>query len=208
MALPTRVWRWLYARPGRRSAVGGRASTDARSDMLFNQGPRAFYLDGVGLSTLHELGVDPSGGIPANKGAVAVRDGRVGLLPGNAATLVRTRLLGIGAKIEVGRLLSSIAKVDVSSLADRTSEDWVRGALKRESSRELVRGLMRVATYVADLDELSADVGVRQLQMVFGGVLYVDGGWASVARRAAGTGRRAGGGGGRRCEGRSDPARW
>ncbi|MDH3684241.1 MAG: hypothetical protein OEV40_30335, partial [Acidimicrobiia bacterium] len=84
--------------------------------------------------------------------------------------------------IEVGRLLSSIATVDASSLADRTSEDWVRGALKRDSSRELVRGLMRVATYVADLDELSADVGVRQLQMVFGGVLYVDGGWLSVAR--------------------------
>ena len=165
-----------------RSAVGGRATTDLRSGMLFNQGPRAFYLDGVGLSTLRELGVDPSGGIPASKGAVAVRGGRVGLLPGNAATLVRTRLLGMGAKIEVGRLLSSIATVDASSLADRGSEDWVRGALKRESSRELVRGLMRVATYVADLDELSADVGVRQLQMVFGGVLYVDGGWLSVAR--------------------------
>ena len=165
-----------------RSAVGGRASTDARAGMLFNQGPRAFYLDGAGLSTLRRLGVDPSGGVPANKGAVAVREGRVGLLPGNAATLVRTRLLDIGAKIEVGRLLSSIGKVDPSLLVGRSSEDWVRGALKRESARELVRGLMRIATYVADLHELSADVGVRQLQMVFGGVLYVDGGWASVAQ--------------------------
>jgi phytoene dehydrogenase-like protein len=165
-----------------RSVVGGRASTDLRSGMLFNQGPRAFYLDGAALSTLRELGVDPSGGVPASKGAVAVSEGQVGLLPGNAATLVRTSLLGIGGKVEVGRLLSSIAKVDASLLAGRSADDWVRGALKRESSRELVRGLMRVATYVADLHELSADVGVRQLQMVFGGVLYVDGGWASVAR--------------------------
>jgi len=165
-----------------RTAVGGRATTDVRSGMLFNQGPRAFYLDGAGLATLRALGVDPPGGTPASKGAVAVRDGRVGLLPGNAATLLRTTLLGIGGKIEVGRVLSSLGSVDASSLADRTSDDWIRGILKREDARELVRGLMRVATYVADLDELSADVGVRQLQMVFGGVLYVDGGWISVAR--------------------------
>ncbi|MDH4280749.1 MAG: FAD-dependent oxidoreductase, partial [Acidimicrobiia bacterium] len=165
-----------------RSAVGGRASTDERSGMLFNQGPRAFYLEGAGLSTLRELRVDPSGGVPASKGAVAVSGGRVGVLPGNAATLLRTPLLGIGGRVEVGRLLSSIAKVDASSLAGRSSEEWLLGALKRPRARALVRGLMRVGTYVADLDALSADVGVRQLQMVFGGVLYVDGGWASVVR--------------------------
>jgi phytoene dehydrogenase-like protein len=89
-----------------RSSVGGRATTDLRSGMLFNQGPRAFYLDGAALSTLRRMGVDPPGGVPASKGAVAVRDGRVGLLPGNAGTLARTRLLGIIDKIEVGRLLS------------------------------------------------------------------------------------------------------
>jgi phytoene dehydrogenase-like protein len=165
-----------------RSAVGGRATTDLRSGMLFNQGPRAFYLDGAALSTLREMGVDPVGGVPASKGAVAVTSDRVGLLPGNAGRLARTRLLNIGGKFEVGRLLSSIAKIDVSALAIVSSDDWVRGAVKRDSARELVRGLMRVATYVADLDRLSADVGVRQLQMVLGGVLYVDGGWIAVAR--------------------------
>ena len=150
--------------------------------MLFNQGPRAFYLDGAALSTLREMGVDPVGGVPASRGAVAVTSDRVGLLPGNAGTLARTRLLDIGGKFEVGRLLSSIAKIDVSALTNISSDDWVRGAVKRDSARELVRGLMRVATYVADLDRLSADVGVRQLQMVLGGVLYVDGGWIAVAR--------------------------
>jgi phytoene dehydrogenase-like protein len=165
-----------------RTTVGGRASTDLRSGMSFNQGPRAFYLDGAGLATLRALGVDPPGGTPSDKGAVAVRDGRAGVLPSNAATLVRTGLVGIGGKIEVGRVLSSLPKVDASSLADQTSDDWIRGTLKRDDARELVRGLMRVATYVADLEQLSADVGVRQLQMVFGGVLYVNDGWASVAR--------------------------
>lgn len=163
-----------------RSDLGGRATTDTREGLRLNQGPRALYLDGIGLETLRTIDIDPAGGVPSTKGASAVIDGHVGLLPGSAGTLARTSLLSAGAKIETGRFMASLPKIDPGGLAGQTSESWLRSALHRDDARDLVRGLMRVATYVADLEGLSADIGVRQLQLAFGGVRYVDGGWMSI----------------------------
>ncbi len=73
----------FLARAGRRVRLfersrrsGGRAITDVRKGFAFNLGPHALYNAGPAASVLHELGIEPSGGVPSANG-LALRAGAI-----------------------------------------------------------------------------------------------------------------------------------
>ncbi len=169
-----------------RGRLGGRAATDERARHQFNQGPHALYLTGPGMAVLRRLGVEPTGGPPPSSGSLAWLDGRLGLLPRSAGTLAATRLLGPADKAAVGRLLGALPGLDPTDLAGLSAEAWIAGLTDRPKVRHLLRGLVRLTTYAADLDLLAADAALAQLQMgTDGGVLYLDGGWQRLIDRLA-----------------------
>ena len=181
-----------------RERLGGRATTDSRNGFRFNRGPHALYLGGAGVEVLERLGVALPGSRPSTDASRMVRGGVAHLLPGSAWDLARTRLLGVRDKAELGRFTARLASVDPDALADVTVTRWIDDQTTRPRVRTVVHALVRLAAYTHAPDELSAQVGVMQLQQALGaGVRYLDHGWerlveqlASIVTGSGGTIRR------------------
>jgi phytoene dehydrogenase-like protein len=178
----------LAARSGHRvtlferaSVVGGRAITHDQDGYLLNQGPHALYNRGAAKRILGELGATLTGGVPAVAGGFAYHTGRLHTLPTGLVSLVTTGLLPLAAKLEAGRFLAGLPALDPSSVADRTVEEWLRGAIVHAEVVELVSAFIRFATYANHPTRQSAAAAMAQLQSAFAGnVTYVDGGWSSL----------------------------
>jgi phytoene dehydrogenase-like protein len=184
------------ARAGRRvtvlekaSALGGRAATQERRGFLMNEGAHALYLGGPARRVLDELGVEAPGRCPPPSGGLALRGGRLHTLPTGLVSLLTTGVVDLAGKIELGRLLASIPSIDTAALAGTSARTWLERAFRSPAARGVLEMLIRVATFTADMDRLSAGAAVRQLQLVVGAnVRYVDGGWQTLVdglRRAA-----------------------
>src|SRR5829696_4825808 len=109
----------LIARQGKRvllveqsSDVGGRARTKEQNGFHLNIGPHALYRGGRAMEILGELGIRPRGAMPSLSGAYAIRDGVKHTYPTGPVSLLTTSLFGLSAKIEVARLLATLAKID------------------------------------------------------------------------------------------------
>jgi 2-polyprenyl-6-methoxyphenol hydroxylase-like FAD-dependent oxidoreductase len=163
-----------------RSVTGGRARTDLRDGFALNLGPHALYEGGPAVEILHELGVPLSGGNPAKKGMLA-HAGRLHLAPGGPISLLRTDFLSPAEKLEVGRALARLPRLDPDSWAAVSAADWVEDMVARPRSRALVHAIIRLTTYTHAPDQLSAQVAVAQVQAGLGRpVLYLDGGWQTL----------------------------
>jgi phytoene dehydrogenase-like protein len=173
--------------------LGGRARTQARDGYLFNTGPHALYAEGPGREVLRRLGIDPSGSKPDDKGAMGLRGGKLGLLPGGPMSLLRSDLLPTRSKPRVAMLLGRLATFRPADHAHQSVNEWLATTGLAEDAAALVRVLMRVTTYTDAPDLLSADALLGQLQPALGaGVLYLDGGWQQLtdllAERATSSG--------------------
>jgi phytoene dehydrogenase-like protein len=163
------------------AAFGGRAVTHREGQFLFNQGPHALYRRGRGMEVLRELGVDFSGGVPATSGGYAVEQGRKHTLPGGFVSLLTTGLLHLPAKLEMGRLLAGIARIDCKPLERVTLRAWLERTVRDPVLRRFIEALARLATYANAPEQQSAGAAVRQLQLaVAGNVTYIDGGWQTL----------------------------
>ncbi len=163
-----------------RRRLGGRATTERKDGFWLNQGPHALYRGGPGEAVLNELGVPLRGGRPPVKGRL-VFDGRLRLAPAGPASLLRSGALTSREKLEIGRLLATLPKIDPAELAAVAVEEWVARSVGGARSAQLLHALARLATYVNDPTELSAEVAVTQLQAALGaGVAYLDHGWQTM----------------------------
>jgi len=167
---------------------GGRARTEERNGYVFNRGPRALYLGGKGRAILQQFGIDPAGGPPLLKGSMGLLGGALHLLPQGPGSLVRTDLLGIKAKLKMGALLGRMQKIDATALTGMTLDEWLADTGLPPAAADLVRMLVRVATYTNAPDQMSADIAVEQAQLALGP------GRPLHRRRLADPGRRAGAG--------------
>jgi len=162
-------------------AAGGRARSDEREGFVLNQGPHAHYRSGVGADVLSRLGVDFSGSPPhpAASGYTEATGG-LAVLPTSAGSLLRSPVLGVADKVRFARLLTTLPKRQGASFGALSAAEWI--ALLGLSFRGagVISALTRVATYAGDLELISADVAVAQLQLALEGVLYLDGGWQSL----------------------------
>lgn len=161
---------------------GGRASTDERHGFSLNQGPRALYRAGAGRAVLARLGIRPQGGAPRTGGAHGLTDdGRLLRLPGNAARLLTTRLLGARSKAQMGKLLGLLPLMKPERAAALSANQWLAERGLRPDAARLVTTIVRLTSYADDLDAMSADAAIGQMQLGLGkGVDYLDGGWAQL----------------------------
>ena len=160
---------------------GGRARTTTRDGFAFNEGPHALYRGGAGRGVLARLGITPTGGQPDVSQARGLRDGELLPLPVSPRTLATTSMLGLRSKAQLGALLARLPRIEAGALARQSVAGWLDDLDLRPDARGLAETLLRVATYCGDLEQLSADAGVGQLQLAVGeGVDYLDHGWQQL----------------------------
>ena len=174
-------------------SLGGRAAAQERGGFVLNQGPHALYRGGVAMEVLQELGVEPTGGVPQAAGGLALARGTSHALPGGLVSLLTTSLLGIGGKLEIARTLAMLPRLDTAALAGVSVAQWVTEHLRDTTARQALEALVRLASYANAPRELSAGVGLGQLQSALRhNVLYVDGGWQTLVDALAAAAADAG----------------
>jgi len=159
--------------------LGGRAATERREGFDLNQGPHALYVGGAGMRELRAMGIDPPRWNPTSHRSVFVRGARPMRLPGGS--------------LELTRWLIGVARRKPEGLGELSVADWLRQSLRSEAARASAGALVRVTTFVADHESLSADVAAAQLRIgLFPGVRYIRGGWQSLVDALAARARREG----------------
>ena len=161
------------------SQLGGRAATERREGFDLNQGPHALYVGGPAMRELLAMGIDLPRWNPTSYRSVFVRRGKPKRLPGGS--------------LELARWLAGVARGRHEGLGEATATEWLRGSLRSESARASAGALVRVTTFVADHDALSADVAAGQLRTgLLPGVRYLRGGWQSLVDALAASAAREG----------------
>ncbi len=159
---------------------GGRARTDDHDGTMLNRGPHALYLDGVGRSELGALGIDPPGASPDGKGSLGLAGDTTVLLPVGLASLLRTKAVKGRSRVTAARLFAALPRIDTADLGATSMSDWLAAEVDDESVRRVLAALVHVSSYCADLDAIPAQLAIEQLQLVLGGVRYIDGGWSTM----------------------------
>jgi phytoene dehydrogenase-like protein len=141
-----------------KSRPGGRAASDVQDGFTLNQGPHALYLGGAARRELKALGLVPKGHLPLAFGAAGydAQGKRHGLVQGSFA-----------------RLTAQLMRAKPEEVRGMTAREWL-------GDDPHVVGLTHVATYVGQLDRLSADAALGQLRAGGAGVHYLDGGWQQI----------------------------
>jgi phytoene dehydrogenase-like protein len=147
---------------------------------VFNGGPRALYKGGAAERVLHSLGIHPTGGPPSAIG-YGTSGGVIDVLPSGPGSMLRTKLLGPAAKLQLAGFMAKLPRIDPTALAGVTMDEWIAAAHLRPEVEALTRMILRVSTYCERPDVLSADAGVMMVQHGLGlGVLYLDDGWKQL----------------------------
>ncbi len=163
------------------AAPGGRAQTTAVGDFRFNLGPHALYRGGAGEQVLAALGVPVRGAAPRVSGSYAVARGAAHALPGGLLSLLTTGLFGLPAKLETARLLGGLARMDAAPLQQLSVREWLARDVRHPEVRQLLGALVRLTSYSADHERMSAGAALRQVQAGVGtGVTYLDAGWQGL----------------------------
>ncbi|MBI3650133.1 MAG: NAD(P)/FAD-dependent oxidoreductase [Acidobacteria bacterium] len=163
------------------TALGGRARTKEQDGYFLNIGAHALYRAGHGIAVLRELGIEPQGKPAATANAYAVQHGVKYTLPGGLVSLLTTSLFGLSAKMELGKLLGSVQKIDCQPLLKMTVREWLKQQISHDEVSALLQAVIRLSTYVNAPDLMSAGVAISQLQKALSqGVLYLDKGWQTL----------------------------
>ena len=163
-------------------AAGGRARSDEREGFVLNQGPHALYRSGAGVDVLGRLGVGFTGSPPhpVVSGYTEATD-ELGLLPTSAGSLLRSPVIGLLDKVRLARVLTTLPKLQCASFGALSAAEWIASLGCTSRGAGVISALTRVVTYASDLDLVSADAAVAQLQLALeGNVVYLDGGWQSL----------------------------
>jgi phytoene dehydrogenase-like protein len=87
-----------------------------------------------------------------------------------------------------------LPRTDTRAFDRTTVERWLAATFRDPGVARFVRAFVRLSTYAADSERLSAGVAIRQMQAALGkGVLYLDGGWQTLVDALEERTRAAGG---------------
>lgn len=160
--------------------MGGRAMTVRQNGACFNLGGHALYRAGEAHAIFRELGIKLEGGSPSTNG-YAVWQNKLLPLPGNPLRLLASRLLSWSGKVELGRLMLRLGKINADTLASIPLRDWAERQIRDPMVRHLFYALCRTATYSKELDHQLAGPVVKQVRRSLeSGVLYINGGWQTI----------------------------
>jgi phytoene dehydrogenase-like protein len=147
--------------------LGGRAASEERGGFVLNQGPHALYVGGPAGRELKASGIELDWWQPASAASVFPRDGKP-----------KRTLSGSG---QLGRWFLKLQRTEPEELAGISTAAWLRQSLGSERARASAAALVRVTTFVADQESLSADVAATQLKIgLWPGVRYLRGGWQQL----------------------------
>jgi len=161
-------------------ALGGRAGTVVKDGFHLNQGPHALYIGGVAYKFLTDIGARPQGALPAPVRALALTGGQLFDLPVDIKTLLRTKMFGLGEKLELALFFARLPKMATSDLMAVRLKSWLGAAFSSPRVRLLVEAFARLSTYAHNSDAMSAGAALRQLNLANQGPLYLHEGWASI----------------------------
>jgi phytoene dehydrogenase-like protein len=161
--------------------LGGRARTKEQNGFLFNLGAHALYRGSFGIEVLRELGIEPKGAQPLTSGGYAIYKNAKHTLPAGFVSLLTTSLFNFSEKMEVGKLLGALPKIDAPSLMNVSVRQWVDENISHDKVKDLLLALFRLTTYVNAPELMSAGAAIEQVQKAFKkNVLYLDGGWQTL----------------------------
>jgi phytoene dehydrogenase-like protein len=159
--------------------LGGRAASEQRGGFALNQGPHALYVGGPAGRELKASGIELDWWQPASPASVFPRDGKP----------KRT----LGGSGQLGRWFLKLQRTEPEELAGISTAEWLRQNLGSERARASAAALVRVTTFVADQESLSADVAATQLKIgLWPGVRYLRGGWQQLVDALAAKAEAAG----------------
>ena len=161
------------------AGLGGRAASERRQGFDLNQGPHALYVGGPARRELRAMEIELSWWNPNSPFSVFVAGGKPRrLLPGSLGLV---------------RWLGQVARCRPEDLRELSVAEWLEQTLRSEKSRASAAALVRVTTFVADHETLSADVAATQLKIgLVPGVRYLRGGWQSLVDALASGAERDG----------------
>lgn len=174
-----------------KSEVGGRARTGREKGFAFNEGAHALYRSGAMARTARDLGMELSGGSGPTWATWAVQGERLFRLPVSAPGLMLTDGLDWREKLEFGRLLAGLGRLEPADHAVVPVGRWIDRRLDSATNRALLRALVRLTTYCPE-DDLDAAAALSALQKGNRGVLYLDGGWQTLVDGLRSRAREAG----------------
>jgi phytoene dehydrogenase-like protein len=144
-------------------------------------GGHALYAGGPGIGVLRSLGIEPAGSQPPLDKYKMRYQGELHMMPSSPTTVARTSIFGLRAKAQFSKLLLGVARLDPSKFADVSFSQWLADHDLRPEVEAVVKALARTGSYTADMDHLSADAAITQLQSSAAhGVLYLDGGFQQL----------------------------
>lgn len=153
-----------------RDELGGRARTDCVDGFSFNQGGHALYRAGAAMAVLRELGIKPRGRIPVQRGGRWVQRGEV---------IPLTRLKAVGGVRALRAVKLMTSRRAAHDAAGSSLAEWFDHHVDEEV-RPLAEMLVRTTGYGVDFAHQDAEASLDQLRKGAHGVLYVDGGWATL----------------------------
>ena len=175
----------------RKSAAGGRATTEVIDGFAFNQGAHALYAGGVGIEILGRLGIEPRGAKPPLEGQ-GQRGDLLGALPAGPGALARTALLRPASRARMAKAFVKVTTAKAHRVNGVVWQDWLDDLTSDESVREVFQALARLSTYAHAPRLLSAGAVLAQLQSGNDGVWYLDDGWQQLVDGLASAADEAG----------------
>ena len=160
---------------------GGRSRTVRKGCYAFNTGPHALYVGGPGMAVLRSLGIEPKGAPSPIASYQLLKGGELHAVPAGPASLLHTTALGKASKTQFARLMGMLPVLRPARFAATSVRAWLDDHSLRPDVDAVVRALIRLTTYTADVDSFSAGAAIRQLQIgARSGVLYLHGGWVQL----------------------------
>jgi phytoene dehydrogenase-like protein len=169
---------------------GGRARTDEQEGFRFNRGPHALYDAGAARRVMTGLGVRTSGGPPPTKASFVRLGDELAVLPVTPSQMLTSGLLGVREKAQLVRFLRTVGGARPAS--ELSTATWLAQCRLTGRAYDMVAWLVRLTSYCAELDRLSADAAAEQLAIGLAGVTYLDGGWQSLVDSLLERGERLG----------------
>ena len=163
------------------SELGGRARVRSEGGYRFNMGPHALYKASAAAEILGELGIAVDGADPPLAGAGARCGGQLYALPSGFVSLLTTGLLSAAEKLETGRFLAKLGRLDTAADDALSLREVIDRDLRSPRVRQLAEALVRLTSYAHMPEETSGGAAMAQVQTAFdAGVSYLHGGWAQL----------------------------
>ncbi len=160
--------------------VGGRGISVNKNGALLNLGGHAIYRGGYAYAALQRFGLKLEGGVPSTTGSIIWKNELIPL-PSDPLKLLTSKLFSFSGKMELGRLLMRLGKINAAELADVSLREWAEQEIVDPMVRHLFYTLCRTSTYSRDLDYQTAATVLHQVHLSLkSGVFYLDGGWQSI----------------------------